>query len=214
MQTRPPLLFGLALVLALALVLSSCGSENSSISDAEGAKAVILDVSELPKGSTKAQEALVSEACDPATYFEDYATATADPFGFILPNVELLQTVGVFETPEQAKRAFDEVSSKAARSCVQTQMQKGIAKATGEQGKVTSEDDPQPVSDGTAKTMRLLVSADLATVELKRTAILEERLLTTVTLISLNQPLSKDLWEEITGNAANRASDTVASLES
>src|SRR3954447_25736997 len=95
----------LAHLVVLAAVLTACGSsEKDPISDKQGAQAVVLQMSDLPEGSVKAEEELVSENCDPVNYFQSYASAVASPLGFILPEIELLQTVGTFKTSQEARK--------------------------------------------------------------------------------------------------------------
>lgn len=196
-------------------MLTACGSsEKDPISDKQGAQAVVLKMSDLPEGSVKAEEELVSENCDPVNYFQSYASAVAAPLGFILPEIELLQTVGTFKTSKEARKAYDEVTSKSARDCVGVQMLKGTLQQTGSKGTLRSKSVPKSVPGETTKTMRLVVNAPLASVEVQRTAILHERLLTTLTFISLNQPLSPELWESISRRAAVRVDKAASSIAS
>lgn len=204
----------MALSVLLAAVLTACGSADTAVvSDKQVAQAVVLDVSDLPSGSVAAKEALVGEKCDPVTYFRGYATATADPLGFLLPEIELLQTVGVFESSGQAHRAFSEVTSKSARDCVGAQMQKTIRQVTRLSGDLHSEAAPQSLPGETTKTMRLVLTNKIANAEVERTAILHGRLLTTLTFISLNRPLSRDLWESISHDAAGLVGKAASSIE-
>jgi len=203
----------LACVAVLAAAMTACGSgEQDSTADKQVAQAVVLQMSDLPEGSIKAEEALVSEDCDPIEYFKSYASAIAAPFGFVLPHIELLQTVGTFETSEEARKAFDEVSSKAARDCVGVQMLKGIHQQTGSKGALRAKSIPKSIPGETTRTMRLVARAPLASVEVQRTAILHERLLTTLTFISLNRPLNPALWESISRQAAARVDRAASSL--
>jgi hypothetical protein len=203
-----------ALAAVLAILLGACGSADRAVSDKQAAQAVVLEVSSLPPGSTVAKEAIVGEKCDPITYFKSYATATAAPFGFFLPKGELLQTVGVFKNSVQAHRAFAAVTSKSARDCVGAQMQKTVRLVSGSSGDLRAEAAPRPLPGETTKTMRLVLSSKLAGAEVERTAILHGRLLTTLTFIALNQPLSQDLRESVSHYAANLVDKAASSIES
>lgn len=202
----------LAAVLA-AVVLAACGSGSTPVSDEQGAQAVVLEASELPPGSTVAKRALVSEECSPVTYFQSYATAVADPFGFLLPEAELLQTVGVFKNTKQARKAFAEVTSKSARDCVGAELQRTARQLAGESGNLSSKAVPRSLPGEVTRTMRLELFTLFAGVGIERTAILHGRLLTTLTFISKSQPLSEDLWDSVTHYAADLIDETASSIE-
>jgi hypothetical protein len=203
----------LAAVLAAA-VLATCGSGEASISDKEGAQAVVLKVSGLPDGSTLAKKPLVPEQCNPVRYFQSYATAVEDPFGFLLPEAELLQTVGVFRNSQEARKAFDEITSKSARDCIGAQMQKFSRQEGGGRGELRAETVPRSLPGETTRAMRLVLASAFAVGEIERTAILHGRLMTTLTFISLNQRVSQDLWESVASSAADLVDETASSIES
>lgn len=174
----------------------------------------MLDVSKLPDGSTVAKKALVSEECNPITYFQGYATSVADPLGFfLLPEVELLQTVGVFKNATQARKAFAEVTSKSARDCVGAQMQKTALQLAGARGNLSSEEVPRSLPGEVTRTMRLELTTAFGGAELQRTAILHGRLLTTLTFISKDQ-VSMDLWKSVSRYAADLVDNAASSIES
>lgn len=202
----------LAAVLA-AVVLAACGSDDTPVNDKQAAQAVVLEVSELPPGSTVAKSALVSEKCNPVTYFQSYATAVADPFGFLLPEAELLQTVGLFKNTAKARKAFAEVTSKSARDCIGAQLRTTARQLAGESGTLTSEDVPRSLPGEVTRTMRLELFTVFGAVDLERTAILHGRLLTTLTFISKNQTLSKNLWESVSHYAADLVNKAASSIE-
>jgi len=209
---------GLALLASLAIAFAACGSDEKqepSLSDKQGAEEIVLEVSDLPKGSTEAKKALVSRNCDPTASYRSYASATARPFGFVLPTgQQILQTVGVFESPNQARKAFDEITSKPARACVGAEMQRSMRVAAGGSGKLRFMPSQWSLPNETARTMRLVVVSPLAAAEVQRTAILQGRLLTSVTFISLNSSLGRDLWESVSRRSADRLDRVASSVES
>lgn len=211
----------LALLAFLAIALAACGSDQASsgetqaapLSDKQAAQAIVLEVSDLPKGSSEAKKALVSESCNPVNYFQSYASAVADPFGFIVPDGEILQAVGVFENPSQARKAYDAITSKSARACVGAQMQKSIREVTGSGGELTFKPPRWTLPGETMRTMRLTVFSPFANAEVQRTAILRDRLLTSVTFISLNKSLDRELWESVSRRTAERVDEVASSIE-
>lgn len=202
-------------VLLAAAALMACGdSSGGSAKDEQAAEAVILKLSDLPQGSALAKKAVVSERCSPVTYFRSYATAVNAPPGFVLPEVELLQTVGVFEDEEQARKAFDEITSEAARDCVGAEMQKTARRMAGTSGELGTKFVHRSLPDETTRAMRLVLSTGFGGVEVERTAMLHGRMLTTLTFISQNQPIKQGLWESVSHNTANRIDKAASSIES
>lgn len=200
-------------MLVVVVALTACGSTGASVSDKEAAQDILLEVSELPSGSSAIKKANVSEKCGPTTYFRNYATAVAAPPGFSLPTAELLQDVGVFKSDGEARRAFAAITSTKARGCVASQMQQQSLQLVGQRGQLSTETVPRTLPGETTRSMRLQLSFGFGWLEVERTAILHGRALTALTFISQSQPLKQAYWKSISVNAAGSLDDTVSSIE-
>jgi len=195
-------------------MLASCGSSGVTAGDDhEEANQVVLELTDLPTHSTVAKKTAVSNKCSPATYFRSYATAVATPRPFVLPGSELLQIVGIFKSDGEARRAFDQITSAAARNCIGAEMHKTALQAVGEPGNMTTEFVPRRLPGETTRAMRLYLAVGLGSVEVERTAILHGRALTTLTFITQFQPLKQAYWKSISDRAAERLDEAVTSIE-
>jgi len=206
------LLLGLGLFLAAA-GMTACGSKSEPMGDDEAAQSVVLGVSQLPSGSKPSKKPLVSERCSPVSYFRDYAKAVVASPGFILPEGELLQQVGIFKNEGDARRAFDAVTAKAAWRCVGREAQRVAKEFTGREGELALKRVSRKLPNVEARGLNMRLVLRLGSVEVERTAILDGRVLTTVTLISQNQPLNPSYSPSISRAAARSLTETLASIE-
>lgn len=204
---------GLSL-LASAVGLSACGSSEEHTSPDEAGKQIVLGLSDLPSGSEQAGEPLAGEQCSPASHFRKYAQSVLSTPGFYLPEDKLLQQVGIFKRPSEAANAFRQVLSTKSRRCVEAVMQAMSISLAGSKGKITSKRLSDPAPDGvTAKGLRLHFTHRLGMVDLEQTVMVDGRALTTLTFISRDHPLARNVWRAVADSTAVALHEASSGLE-
>lgn len=203
------------LLVASAVGLGACGSSEEPITADEASQQIILSLSDLPSGSKRANEPIAGAQCSPASHFRKYAQSVLSTPGFHLAEDQLLQQVGIFRRPSEATKAFRQVLSAKARRCVEGEMQETSISLAGSKGVITSRRLPDPVFDDvTAKAVRLHFTHPLGMLDLEQTMMVDGRALTTLTFISQNRPLSRDLWRAVADSTAASLHEASSDLES
>jgi hypothetical protein len=201
-------------LLAWAANFSACGSSEERITPDEAGRQIIVSLADLPSGSQQANEPLAEERCSPASHFRKYAQSVVSTPGFYLPKDQLLQQVGIFKKPSEASKAFRQVLSVKARRCVEGTMQATSIGLSGSKGVITSRRLPDlALGDVTAKGIRLHFTHPLGRLDLEQTTMVDGRALTTLTFVSQNHSLSRNVWRAVANSTAAALHRTSSSLE-
>lgn len=214
--------YGWMVCLALSVLFSACGTDSSGSSGGstdsqpptatEISQQVVLTTAQLPKGSKKASKPLLGEACSPVSYFRDYAEAVVASPGFYLPDVEMVQQVGIFRSDGEARKAFTRITSEPALNCVAARMEEASLSIAGSKGTITSKKDSARIASATSRTVSLGLVNNFGQVEVRRIAILDGVGLTTLTAISQAPPLDQAQWRGLSLEAARSLHQAVTDL--
>jgi len=110
--------FLLAALLSALVALAGCGGSDSATSSANVAdpSSLLMTVDELPKGSVTAESP--PELCGPIPVFERDGGQTALSNSFVVGQTRLVEAVGVFKTPAQAKSAYEALGGHKRLECI------------------------------------------------------------------------------------------------
>lgn len=125
----------------LLLVAIGCGGgdDGSSQADASNPESLLLATSELPDGTTTGETA--PELCGPLPVLQENGGQTAISKTFVVDEAKVVEAVGVFGTPANAKAAFADLNTRERIEC--------IANAIQTLGGAASVKAAQPQSPGT-----------------------------------------------------------------
>jgi hypothetical protein len=106
------------LLSSLVLVAIGCGGGDEADSGAEASKpnSLLLVTSELPEGTTTGESA--PEICGPLPVLQKNGGQTAISKTYVVDKVKVVEAVGVFDTPAEAKSAFNELNDKKRLECI------------------------------------------------------------------------------------------------
>jgi hypothetical protein len=112
--------FVLAALLGALVALAGCGGSGDASSSASAAKpdSLLVSLDELPKGSTKGEAP--PELCGPIPVFEEEGGRSALSSSFLVGSTRLVEAVGVFKTPAQAKAAYKGLNEHKRLECIGT----------------------------------------------------------------------------------------------
>lgn len=112
-----------ALLLCGLVLLTGCGGgdEGSSGADASNPGSLLLIADELPEGSTTGETA--PELCGPLPILQKNGGQTAISKTFVVDEAKVVEAVGVFETPADAKAAFAELNTRERFECIANAVQ-------------------------------------------------------------------------------------------
>jgi len=110
--------FLFAALLSALVVLAGCGGSDSPSSKASAAspESLLMTLDELPKGSALGESP--PELCGPLPVFEHGNGQTALSSSFLVGQTRLVEAVGVFKTPTQAKSAYEGLNQPKRLECI------------------------------------------------------------------------------------------------
>jgi hypothetical protein len=110
--------FLLAALLGALAVFAGCGGGDGSSSSASAAKpeSLLMTLDELPKGSGLGESP--PELCGPIPVFEHGDGQSALSSSFLVGQTRLVEAVGVFRTPTQAKLAYEGLNQPKRLACI------------------------------------------------------------------------------------------------
>lgn len=110
--------FLVAALLSALVVLAGCGGGESAPSNASAAnpESLLMTLDELPKGSGLGESP--PELCGPIPVFEHGGGQAALSSSFLVGQTRLVEAVGVFKTPTQAKSAYEGLNQPKRLECI------------------------------------------------------------------------------------------------
>jgi hypothetical protein len=201
------LLAGCSLVL-----LQACGSGSGETSE-EASHRILLTKQDLPPGTKVAKEPPLDSKCSPGSFFEGFAAAVAASPGYYLPEALLLQQVGIFEKPSEARRALRLLMADPAQRCLQNKMQRTALQMVGTRGKLTSKVVTRHLPGVETHAIRIKFFTPLGWLEADQTFLLDGAALTALGYTSQNQPLKYSTWEQAATAAAKKLSKVSETLD-
>jgi hypothetical protein len=118
--------------MALVAIAASCGGERP---DGDLAQSVTLGPPDLPKAAHETESPIRDSDCNPSANFEDLAVALVNPSEYGIETTTLHQTVGTFDSPAEASRAFAQVTSRENDECTIAEMHREALERSGKAGR-------------------------------------------------------------------------------
>lgn len=116
-------LFLASLLSGLVIAVAGCGGGDgaSSRADASQPETLLLTAAELPDGSTSGE--IAPELCGPLPILQKSGGQAAISKTFVVDEAKVVEAVGVFETPADAKAAFAELNTRERFECIANAVQ-------------------------------------------------------------------------------------------
>lgn len=147
-----PLLPVMLSFLAVAVVAGCGGGGGSSSADTAKPETLLMSLDELPKGSVTAEAA--PELCGPIPILEGKGGRVALSKMFVVGQTRLIEAVAAFDTPAEAKSAYEGLNEQKRLDCINSAIDTLSAAASVKTGK------PKPIDFGEEGTLVRYLALD------------------------------------------------------